>query len=179
MASKKTAKPNQKQTKGRFLPVAVAAVLAAVCLGVFLIPRGGQTAEAGSSGKAQTIQAGESLSIPISEITATASFYPVEVNGTEMEILAVLDSQGNIRTAFNTCQVCYSSGRGYYVQDGDVLVCQNCGNRFTVDQVEIETGGCNPWPIFETDKTVTDEAVLISYDFLDTSRGIFARWKTR
>lgn len=29
-----------------------------------------------------------------------------------------------IRTAFNTCQVCYSSGKGYYVQSGNVLVCQ-------------------------------------------------------
>lgn len=179
MASKKTTGSNQKQARGRLLPLAVAVVLVVVCLGVYLIPRGGQAAEAESGGEAQTIQAGESLEIPISEITAAASFYPVSVNGTEMEILAVLDSQGNIRTAFNTCQVCYSSGRGYYVQDGDVLVCQNCGNRFTVDQVEIETGGCNPWPIFETDKTVTDEAVLISYDFLDASRDIFARWKNR
>lgn len=125
----------------------------------------------------QVIEEGESLVIPVGDISSTASFYTVEVDGMEMEVLAVMDSEGNIRTAFNTCQVCYGSGRGYYVQDGDVLVCQNCGNRFTVDHVEIESGGCNPWPIFPENKTVTDETIEISYDFLKESREIFENWK--
>lgn len=135
-------------------------------------------AKGSSSSEAITIAEGESLVIPVSEVTSTASFYKVNVDGTEMEVLAVKDSQGNIRTAFNTCQVCYASGRGYYVQDGNVLVCQNCGNQFTVDHVEVESGGCNPWPIFSGNKTVTDESIEISYDFLKESREIFANWKT-
>ena len=45
-----------------------------------------------------------------------------------MEIVAVKALDGSIRTAFNTCQVCYNSGRGYYQQEGNELVCQNCGN---------------------------------------------------
>lgn len=129
--------------------------------------------------QAQTIAEGESLVIPISDITQTAQFYPVIVNGTEMEIIAVKDSAGQIRTAFNTCQICYDSGRGYYKQEGDALVCQNCGNRYTVDQIEVEVGGCNPWPIFSTDKTVTGDSVTISYAFLEESRKIFENWKTR
>lgn len=125
----------------------------------------------------QVIEAGDSLVIPISEVSATAQFYPIEVDGTRMEVLAVRDSAGNVRTAFNTCQICYGSGRGYYVQEGDVLVCQNCRNRFTIDQVEIESGGCNPWPIFEENKTVTEDTIGISYDFLQESEAIFANWK--
>lgn len=127
----------------------------------------------------QVISEGESLIIPVNEVSSTAVFYPVEVDGVRMEVLAVADSEGNIRTAFNTCQICYGSGRGYYVQDGDVLVCQNCGNRFTIDQVEIETGGCNPWPIFSENKTVTDDTIEISYDFLKESETIFANWKAQ
>ena len=125
----------------------------------------------------QTISAGESLVIPAEEISATAQFYPVEVNGTQMEILAARDPEDNIRTAFDICQICCSSGRGYYEQDGNVLVCQNCGNRFTVGQVEIESGGCNPRPIFPENKTVTDDAISISYDYLDEAAQIFANWK--
>lgn len=125
----------------------------------------------------QVIGEGESLVISIGELSSTVKFYPVEVDGTQMEVLAVLDSDGNVRTAFNTCQICYGSGRGYYVQDGDMLVCQNCGNRFTIDQVEIESGGCNPWPIFAENKTVTEDEVFISYDFLLESKTIFANWK--
>lgn len=115
--------------------------------------------------------------IHTADITTDASFFPVEVNGTRMEVIAVKDSEGNIRTAFNTCQVCYDSGRGYYVQSGDYLVCQNCGNRFSMDQVEIESGGCNPWPIFAENKTVTADEISISYDFLTEAQGIFANWK--
>lgn len=129
------------------------------------------------TGDAAKIEKGESLVIPVSEISTDVSFYPIEVDGTEMEVIAVKDQDGNIRTAFNTCQVCYSSGRGYYEQEGDMLVCQNCGNQFTVEQVEVESGGCNPWPIFEKDKTVTDDSIEISYDFLTASKEIFENWK--
>ena len=83
----------------------------------------------------------------------------------EMEVMAVRDSSGNIRTAFNTCQVCYSSGRGYYQQEGNDLVCQNCGNSFTTDQVGLESGGCNPVPIMDNDRKITDTSITISYDF--------------
>lgn len=127
----------------------------------------------------QVIAEGKSLVIPVSDISSTASFYPVEVEGTRMEVLAVADSEGNIRTAFNTCQICYGSGRGYYVQEGNVLVCQNCGNRFTVDQVEIQSGGCNPWPIFPENKTITGDTIEISYDFLNESKEIFSNWRTQ
>ena len=88
------------------------------------------------------------------------------LDGTEVEIVALKDSKGNLRTAFNACQVCYSSGKGYYVQDGNYLVCQNCGNSFTIDQVGIASGGCNPWPILDSDCTVTDDEIQISYDVL-------------
>lgn len=128
-------------------------------------------------GSAVVIQEDGALMIPVSEVTSDASFYPVEVDGAIMEVIAVKDSTGYIRTAFNTCQICYGSGRGYYVQQGETLVCQNCGNRFTMDQIEIESGGCNPWPIFEENKTVTEEYVEISYDFLKESKDIFANWK--
>lgn len=106
------------------------------------------------------------LAIPIADLSQTASFYKADLDGTEVEIVALKDSKGNLRTAFNACQVCYSSGKGYYRQDGDYLVCQNCGNSFTIDQVGIASGGCNPWPILDSDRTVTDDEIQISYDVL-------------
>ena len=139
---------------------------------------GGQNA-AGNANGAQKIEKGESLVIPVSEISQTAKFYPVTVDGTAVEVLAVKAPDGTIRTAFNTCQVCYGSGRGYYKQQGDKLVCQNCGNQFAASRVEVEAGGCNPWPIFPDNKIVTEESVTISYDFLKESKEIFANWKTK
>lgn len=106
------------------------------------------------------------LAIPIAGLSQTASFYKADLDGTEVELVALKDSKGNLCTAFNACQVCYSSGRGYYRQEGEYLVCQNCGNSFTIDQVGIASGGCNPWPILDSDRTVTDDEIQISYDVL-------------
>ncbi len=126
---------------------------------------------------AQEIKSGESLVIELSDITETAKFYPISVDGITMEVLAVKAPDGTIRTAFNTCEICYGSGRGYYVQQGNALVCQNCGNQFKTSQVEIQSNGCNPWPIFDDSKTVTDESITISYDFLSDSTRVFSNWK--
>lgn len=172
---------NSHQKKVKLLPLLTAAAIA-VCISVVFLVNGHRVSSGNNDTglekrEAAAITSGESLLIPTAEITTDASFYPIEVDGTKMEVIAVRDSTGNIRTAFNTCQICYDSGRGYYVQSGNYLVCQNCGNRFSMDQVEIESGGCNPWPIFDKDKTVTADKISISYDFLSESRRIFANWK--
>ena len=94
-----------------------------------------------------------------------------------MEIIALKAPDGTIRTAFNTCQVCYDSGRGYYVQEGDVLVCQNCGNRFSADQVELVKGGCNPVPILAENKTDNGATITIPKDFLEQNKDLFGNWR--
>jgi uncharacterized membrane protein len=121
--------------------------------------------------------ADKDLVIKVSEITENAVFYPVDIDGTRLEVLVVKAPDGTIRTAFNTCQVCYGSGRGFYKQQGTVLVCQNCGNRFRMSQVEVRSGGCNPVPIFPQNKTVTAQTITVSKDFLKEAKAIFARWK--
>lgn len=116
------------------------------------------------------------ITIIKSEITETAKFYPYNVGNINMEVLAVKASDGTIRTAFNTCQVCYDSGKGYYIQEGDELVCQNCGNRFQLDQIEIIKGGCNPVPILEEDKTDDGTNIVILQAFLEGNKDLFGNW---
>jgi uncharacterized membrane protein len=117
------------------------------------------------------------LVIPVAEITENAVFYPVDLGGTLIEVLAVKAPDGTIRTAFNTCAVCFGSGKGFYKQEGTVLVCQNCKNRFRMSQVGVRSGGCNPVPIFAANKTVTDTTITITKEYLATEKRKFARWK--
>ncbi|HEY5584546.1 MAG TPA: DUF2318 domain-containing protein [Ruminiclostridium sp.] len=133
----------------------------------------------GTQTASQTASSGGDLVIPISEISETAKFYPFSVDGTKMEVVALKASDGTIRTALNTCQVCNNSGKGYYVQEGDVLVCQNCGNRFQADQVEKIKGGCNPVPIMKENKTDDGTNITISKDFLAQNKDLFTNWKTK
>ena len=127
--------------------------------------------------KGEILAVGEDLIIPNSEITEVAKFYPYQVGNTKMEVLAVKANDGTIRTALNTCQVCYNSGRGYYVQEGNELVCQNCGNRFLIEQVEIIKGGCNPVPIMKENKTEDDTQIVVSKEYLAANAELFANWR--
>ncbi|NNJ32737.1 Fe-S-containing protein [Lacrimispora defluvii] len=169
------------KAKGRLiLKTAVVAAMSLLVLTACSSNAGTKTQETAalkSENNSKSAQADTDLVIPVSDISEKVSYYPVEADGTKMEVLAVKAPDGTIRTAFNTCQVCYDSGRGYYKQDGNELVCQNCGNRFPMSRVEVEAGGCNPWPIFDQNKTVTDESITISSDFLKESKQIFANWK--
>ena len=117
----------------------------------------------------------EDLIINIAEITENALYFPIQIDGVLFEILAVKAPDGTIRTAFNTCMVCYKSGEGYFVQVNTLLVCQNCGNRYRMSQVERESGGCNPEPIFPENKIVTEETITISKDFIKTYAYMFER----
>ncbi len=119
------------------------------------------------------------LQIQKKEVTAAAKFYPYKLDGVLMEVLALRAPDGTVRTAFNTCQVCYSSGRGYYVQQGDVLVCQNCRNRFKASQVEIIKGGCNPVAITADLKTEDANTITIGKWLFKEAKPLFLRWKTR
>lgn len=168
--------------KSSSLVIVVVAVIVAVL--AFALPKlmsqkeeVSVSAEAGEK-DVQNLSESEDLVIPLDKVTNNVTFYAVDVDGTEMEVMAVRNSSGNIRTAFNTCQICYSSGRGYYQQEGNDLVCQNCGNSFTTDQVGLESGGCNPVPIMDNDRKITDTSITISYDFLKNYKEIFAQWKT-
>lgn len=115
----------------------------------------------------------DQLVIKKSDITEVAKFYPVEVDGVTMEVIAVKASDGSIRTAFNACQVCADSGRGYYIQIGRKFVCQNCGNEFDVDELEQARYGCNPAPITKSDKTEDSEYINIPKETFIANKSLY------
>ena len=146
----------------------------------FLIAGGAMLfAQGAELNQRKPVIADRDLVIQIADITENALFFPVDIDGVRMEVLAVKAPDGSIRTAFNTCQVCYASGRGYFVQTGTLLVCQNCGNRYRMSQIERQAGGCNPVPIFPANKTITADTITISREYLRQAKAIFERWGRR
>ena len=165
---------NKKTAARKPMAYLLGAALAVVILAaVLLLKPGVPAARTDAGNKAQN----GGLRIQIEDISEKATFYPVTVDGVKLEVLAVKAPDGTIRTAFNTCQVCYDSGRGYYVQEGSVLVCQNCGNRFRTSDVEKVRGGCNPVPILPENKNVDETTITIPAEILQQAKGIFANWK--
>ncbi|MFH2090770.1 MAG: DUF2318 domain-containing protein [Pseudomonadota bacterium] len=88
------------------------------------------------------------VSIPVNTIDdGKAHYYKTKADdGTMVDFFVVKSSDGVIRAAIDSCDVCYRSGKGY-VQDGDVMVCTNCGRRFATDRINEVKGGCNPAPL--------------------------------
>jgi uncharacterized membrane protein len=58
----------------------------------------------------------------------------------------VKSSDGSVRAAFDACDVCFRSKKGY-VQRGNNMVCVNCGLKFRSDKINEIKGGCNPAPL--------------------------------
>ena len=67
-------------------------------------------------------------------------------NGVTVKYFILKSSDGIVRAAFDACDVCWPSGKGYY-QKGDVMVCRNCGRQFASVKINELKGGCNPAPL--------------------------------
>jgi len=94
--------------------------------------------------KALTPQQGE-LRIPVADVSdGKAHFFKVKAGDGTMVTFFVLKSRDGVtRAAINACDECYRAGKGY-VQDGDFMVCEQCGRRFASDKINVIAGGCNP-----------------------------------
>lgn len=119
----------------------------------------------------------EDIVIDESTVTETASFYDYDADGTTVEVFAVKASDGTIRIALNTCQVCNGSPYAYFVQQGDSFICQNCMNSFDRDDIGLVHGGCNPTPVTEDNYQIENGKIIIPAEFLEQYKDNFSNWK--
>ncbi len=72
-------------------------------------------------------------------------------------------ADGVIRAAFDACDVCWPAGKGY-VQQGDQMICRNCGRQFDSVRINEVKGGCNPAPLnrrIEGDRLIIQKADIL------------------
>ena len=86
-----------------------------------------------------------------------------------IEFFVLKSKDGVVRAAFNACDVCYQSKKGY-TQDGDHMVCNNCGRRFPADQINVIHGGCNPSPLR---RAVDGDTLVIQIQDIITGQDYF------
>ena len=175
--SKKVNKNNQNQTKIKWIVPIIGILIVAIAIALLTNNRTADSNTAEEKVDSVKITVNEDLKITKSDISGDVKFYPYQSGETYMEVLAVKATDGTIRTALNTCQVCYDSGRGYYVQQGDRVICQNCGNEFRIDNIERVKNGCNPIPILAEEKTETETEITITKDFMASNKEYFLKWK--
>ena len=114
-----------------------------------------------SFGKYQQVKAdGGAVNIPVAKLSdGKARFYKFAYNGKEILFFAVKTADGSYRTAFDACDSCYKDRKGYE-QQGDVMNCTNCNQKFAIDRLGPNaTGGCNPGYL---PNTATTSGITIS-----------------
>ena len=99
-----------------------------------------------------------------------ARFYRYAGRSGEVEFFLVKSADGVIRAAFDTCDVCYKSRKGYR-QEGNFMVCNNCNQQFRTDLVNEIKGGCNPAPLA---RRLENGQVVIATSDLAGGRSYFA-----
>ena len=124
-------------------------IAAAVVVGVAVIAAVAVVMTRGETAAAPPAAAstGGSVKIPLADLKGgEAKFYSHDVAGTTVNYFVMKSSDGEYRAAFDACDVCYASKKGYH-QEGDEMVCNNCGRRFPSTQINVLEGGCNPSPL--------------------------------
>ena len=107
--------------------------------------------------------------IPVKTMSdGKAHYFKVKADdGIMVEFFLVQSADGVVRAAVDACDVCYRSGKGY-VQEGNFMVCTNCGMRFAADRINEVKGGCNPAPL---KREIRGDHLVISMQEINANAG--------
>jgi uncharacterized membrane protein len=113
---------------------------------------------------------GADVTIPVADLAdGQAKHYSYDAGGVEVKYFVLKSSDGEYRAAFDACDVCYAAKKGYS-QQGDVMVCNNCGQQFDSTQINEIRGGCNPSPI---ERTVDGQSLVLTTSDLQAGAKYF------
>jgi len=87
------------------------------------------------------------VKIPLKALDSGKTLFLLqESEGRQVHYFALKSRDGAYRAALDACDVCFKSNRGYR-QEGDLMVCNNCGQTFPSNRIGETKGGCNPHPL--------------------------------
>ncbi len=169
-----------QKSAAKALPKLVAgAVFILLLFGGFrMFSGGGDTTETASAGSAvagqstfKELAAANAVSIPVAEVNdGKARFYSYKAgDGRDVKFFVIKSSDGVLRAALDTCDVCYRAKQGY-VQQGDQMVCRKCGQSFPSALVNDVSGGCNPVPV---ERKVENGNIVIAASTLENAKNYF------
>ncbi len=96
---------------------------------------------------AGVVETAEVVKIPLKALdSGKALFLSLGSEGRQMYYFALKSQDGAYRAALDACDVCFRTNRGYR-QEGDLMVCNNCGQTFPSNRIGEIKGGCNPHPL--------------------------------
>ncbi len=168
IAAKKAAVLGAEKKYNR--PLLIVVILAVLLAGgaAFYVATEGESVTATAPAPAASTSTIVSFPVSLFDDGKARHFEHVDGNFT-IKYFILKSSDGVIRAAFDACDVCWPAGKGYY-QDGDHMVCRNCGRRFASVLVNEVQGGCNPAPL---NRNVEDGNLIIQVKDIQKGRQYF------
>jgi high-affinity iron transporter len=93
--------------------------------------------------------------------------FVVSVAGSNVRLIAILDSSDSVRVGLDACLVCGTQG---YYQDGKTVICRNCAAAIYIPSIGM-AGGCNPVHI---DYHVEGQTVILTQSALEGGAKTFS-----
>ena len=163
IAAKKAAVLGTEKKSRLPLFVAIIGVVIIAAGAVFYLNQGGQVQSA--TAVPPSAAGSTSVAFPLSLFEdGKARHFEHKDGKLTVRYFILKSSDGIVRAAFDACDVCWPAGKGYY-QEGDYMVCRNCGRKFASVLVNEVKGGCNPAPL---NRSVQNGKLIIQVkDILD------------
>jgi uncharacterized membrane protein len=98
-----------------------------------------------------------------------AKYFSFESTGKTVNFFVLKSSDNVLRAAFDSCDVCYAAKKGYR-QEGDLMVCNNCGQQFPSVRINVEQGGCNPAPL---ERNIVGDKLVLNVPDIETGLKFF------
>lgn len=116
------------------------------------------------------------ISIPKDTITDVISNYIYEYEGISLGLIAIKDENNHTHILINTCASCGGSPNAYFMQIGNTIQCQNCGNTFAITDLDnLMDDGCNPIGIKSISEQVSN--YIISHEEIEQYKEKFINWE--
>ena len=135
----------QSKSKNSSMKLIILTVIIVIIISVFALSK------KNSYGISQEIKPSNGVAkIPVEQVQdGKAHFFHYSNHGKDIRFFVLRSSDGVLRAAFDTCDVCYQERKGYR-QVGDAMVCNNCETAFPSVYINVRKGGCNPVPLART-----------------------------
>jgi uncharacterized membrane protein len=163
--------PSRRKSKSTVTLIAVLLVLAGV--GVYLVfsaSNDNPTATAVATNAASSAPESRDIRISLSDLSGTAKFFDYKLSDNKpVRFFVIKSSDGVYRAALDACDTCYHAKKGYH-QEGDDMICNNCGLHFHSSQVNEVHGGCNPVGL---PRTIEGNQLVIKASELENRGGYF------
>jgi uncharacterized membrane protein len=135
-------KPKSKLTP---LLIVVFLALAGIAAYAVITSLSDQPSATTITGSNNSGSAAADIRIPLADLNSgKAKFFDYTLpDNRRVRFFAIKSTDGAYRAAMDACDTCFHAKRGYR-QEGEEMVCNNCGLKFHSNLINEVSGGCNP-----------------------------------